>query len=158
MSGDDQKPPGEDRKEGTSEKYPAKKASESDYQVTRQSPVKSVWNNWKEMDSRALPSRAPEPVAALQESFRKRLEHVLGISEPESQLHSIQREWSALAGLLGNHSEPIEIKDGRLVVVVRQSVYAQELQLHSRSILKAIEKTLGFRLQGIQIRSSGFRK
>jgi len=110
------------------------------------------------MDRRALPSRAPEPVAALKESFRKRLEHVLGISEPESQLHGIQREWPRLAGLLANHSEPVEIKDGRLVVSVRQSVYAQELQLHSRSILKTIEKTLGFRLQGIQIRSGGFRK
>ena len=116
------------------------------------------WNVWKEQDLRSLPRNSPEPVATLQSEFRSRLEHILGITEGESQLHSIQESWPILAGLLSHHSNPVEIKDQRLIVEVSESVYAQELQLHSRNILKSIEKRFGFRLKGLQIRRTGFRK
>ncbi|MCB1139212.1 MAG: DUF721 domain-containing protein [Leptospiraceae bacterium] len=118
----------------------------------------SVWNPWDEMDSRALPRKAPEPIASIQSQFRKSLEGFLGISEDESAFHSIQSQWSQLAGLLGHHTQPLSIQNGKLLVEVHQSVYAQELQLHSRNILKNIQKSLGVRLSGIQIRRAGFRK
>ncbi|HBS07165.1 MAG TPA: hypothetical protein DEA96_19485 [Leptospiraceae bacterium] len=118
----------------------------------------SRWNVWKEQDLRSLPRNSPEPIGTLQSEFRSRLEHLLGITEGESQLHSIQEGWPELAGLLSHHSNPVEIKDQRLIVEVSESVYAQELQLHSRNILKSIEKRFGFRLRGLQIRRTGFRK
>lgn len=110
------------------------------------------------MDSRALPRKGPAPVASIQTEFRKSLEGFLGITEEESALHSIQSQWSTLAGLLANHSLPLSLQNGKLQVEVHQSVYAQELQLHSRNILKNIQKSLGIRLTGIQIRRAGFRR
>ncbi len=116
------------------------------------------WREWKEQDLRALPAKSPEPIGTLQSEFRSRLEHLLGITQGESLFHSVQQNWQQFTGLLSDHTEPLEIKDDRLVVSVAESVYAQELQLHSRNILKSIEKTLGFRLKGLQIVRTGFRK
>lgn len=139
---------------------PARVSESNDSRLpSENAPNRQVnWNPWKELDGRALPFRGPESIQVLQGEFRKRMEHLLGITEVESQIHSIQQNWESLAGLLADHSEPVEIKDERLVIMVPESVYAQELQLHSRKILKSIEKTFGFRLKGIQIRRTGFRK
>lgn len=119
---------------------------------------RSGYKAWEEMDRLGLPEKAPQPISALAPQFKERIRHLLGISEEESVIHSIQKQWSTLAGLLANHSQPLEIRSEKLLVSVSESVYAQELQLHSRDIRRNIEKTLGMKLKGIQIVREGFRK
>ena len=116
------------------------------------------WNPWPEQDRRALPAHSLDSISGLEQSFRQRMEHLIGISATESAFHRIQESWQQFTGLLAMHCSPQEIKDDRLVVYVAESVYAQELQLHSRQILKSIEKTLGISLKGIQIRRNAYRK
>lgn len=73
------------------------------------------------------------------------------LAESEAALVRLQCFWPDVAGSLARHCQPVGIRGQRLLIRVEKSVYAQEMQLASRSILERAQKLTSLRLDRLQI-------
>lgn len=100
------------------------------------------WNYWKEADRKPQSVHSLHTIGSDRERFAKKYPAVLAmLSDSQSlSLSELRSNWPKIVGNLHKHTTVEEIKEGVLVIKADRPVYAQEIQLHQRSILHQLEK------------------
>jgi predicted nucleic acid-binding Zn ribbon protein len=81
--------------------------------------------------------RAPRPAAP---AFRAALER----AAPKTRLAAVQAAWAAAVGEgVAAAAEPVDDRDGTVVVSCADSVWAQELDLMQEQLLERLREALG---------------
>lgn len=113
-----------------------------------------VWKPWREADHKPAAFRSPESISAMLPVLKKKYPALLAaLTDREANdLHRIRENWKQFAGPLSEHSEPVEIQDETLKIQAAKPVYAQEISLHSRSIIRMIQKS-GIQIKSLKVRA-----
>ena len=81
--------------------------------------------------------REPRPIS-------EALAQVIDRAAPATTLARVQRCWGAAAGpLIAAEAEPVSERGGVVTVACRSAVWANELELLSARLLKAVNEALG---------------
>ncbi len=68
-----------------------------------------------------------------------------GLPTEKSLVYDLQDNWEQLVGSpLHRHSQPVQLTGRRLIIGVKGSSWANELQLKQTSILKKVKETLPY--------------
>lgn len=110
----------------------------------------SILNEWygEERAEREISSYLPKTVS-VQDTISKIMSSAFGSAE--SKLLELQHEWIQIAGAqIASISKPVSIKDGLLIIEVKNSVWLMELKIYSGKMLENKLKTfLGNHLKKI---------
>lgn len=117
---------------------------------------RSKWvQQWSEADLHFQPEKGPPSIEGFKKDFMKEvLQDQFAGLENQINIQKISSLWPKIAGPVAKFSEPLKIDGDRLIVSVEKPVYAQELNLYQRQIMKKLNEVLECPVRKISIRIS----
>jgi len=107
----------------------------------RYKSFESILGEWygEERAEKEISSYLPKAVS-IQDTISKIMSSAFGSAE--SKLLELQHEWSQIAGpQIASISKPVSIKDGLLIIEVKNSAWLMELKIYSGKMLEGKLKT-----------------